>query len=484
MSGIDLVVVVAYVAGVSVLGALLGARSRGLKGYFLGESDVPVWAVMISIVATETSTVTFLSVPGVAYRGNFTYLQLAFGYIIGRVLVTVFLLPAYFRGSILTAYQLLQERFGGPTRTLASLLFLAARSLGDGLRLFLAATVLEHLTGWSTLAAVAVVALATVVYTFLGGMKAVVWTDVIQFCVYILGASGALFILAHKLPGGWPSLIETARAGGKLQLLDFRLDLTLPFTFWAGVVGGMVLNTATHGVDQMMVQRYLAARSRGQAAFALVASGFVVLAQFALFLFIGASLWVFYGAIPAARPLGSDEVFTYFIVHYLPPGMMGLLVAAIFSAAMGSLAGSLNSASATIVNDLYRPLFPQADEKRLMIASRGAVVVWGAVLAVVASFARRLDQSVVVSALTVASFVSGILLGVFLLGLFARRVGQGAALVGVLVGAAAVTFAKFGTPLAWPYFATVGALSVVLAALAASLVLPRTESDSSSAAGV
>ena len=473
MNGIDLVVVVVYIAGVSILGASLGARSRGLKGYFLGESDVPAWAVMISIVATETSTATFLSVPGVAYRGDFTYLQLAFGYIIGRVLVAVFLLPAYFRGSILTAYQLLQERFGGPTRTLASLLFLAARSLGDGLRLFLAATVLEHLTGWSSMAAIAVLALVTVVYTFLGGMKAVVWTDVIQFCVYILGACAALLILARELPGGWPTLIETARQGGKLHLLDFRFDLTRPFTFWAGVLGGMVLNTATHGVDQMMVQRYLAARSQGQAAFALVASGFVVLAQFALFLLIGASLWVFYRALPPAVPLGSDEVFTYFIVHYLPRGMMGLLVAAIFSAAMGTLAGSLNSASATIVNDLYRPLFPAADERRLMFVSRGAVVAWGVVLAFVASQARRLDENVVVSALTVASFVSGILLGVFLLGLFADRVGQGAALVGVLVGAAAVTVAKFATPLAWPYFATVGASSVVLAALAASLVLPR-----------
>ncbi len=477
MSGIDLAVVVVYVTGVSVMGASLGARSQGLKGYFLGESAVPAWAVMISIVATETSTATFLSVPGVAYRGDFTYLQLAFGYVVGRVLVATWLLPAYFQGSILTAYQLLQDRFGGPTRTLASLLFLAARSLGDGLRLFLAATVLEHLTGWSTTAAIAVVAAATVVYTFLGGMKAVVWTDVVQFCVYILGACAALFILAHKLPGGWPSLIETARAGGKFHLLDFRFDLARPFTFWAGLVGGMVLNTATHGVDQMMVQRYLAARSQGQAAFALVASGFVVLAQFALFLFIGASLWVFYRAIPPAASFGSDEVFTYFIVHYLPRGMMGVLVAAIFSAAMGTLAGSLNSASATIVNDLYRPLFPRADEKQLMIVSRGAVAAWGLVLAVVASYARRLDENVVVSALTVASFVSGILLGVFLLGLFARHVGQGAALVGVAAGAAAVTFAKFATPLAWPYFATVGATSVVVTALAVSLLLPRVKSQ-------
>ena len=210
---------------------------------------------MISIVATETSIVTFLSVPGVAYEGDFRFLQLAFGYLLGRVIVATVLLPAYFRGEIFTAYQLLKDRFGGPTRTTASLLFLVARSLGDGLRLFLAATVLEHLTGWSPETAIVAVAAITVVYTFLGGMKAVIWTDVIQFSVYILGALVALTILAGKLPGGWTELFQAARAAGKFRLLDFSFDLTRPYTFWAGLIGGMVLNTATHGADQLMVQR-------------------------------------------------------------------------------------------------------------------------------------------------------------------------------------------------------------------------------------
>ena len=216
MNPIDLAVIAVYVAGCTSLGAWLGSRSQGLKGYFLGESNIPAWAVMISIVATETSTATFLSVPGVAYDGDFTFLQLAFGYLLGRVVVATVLLPAYFRGEIFTAYQLLQDRFGGPTRTTASLLFLVARSLGDGLRLFLAATVLEHLTGWSTEAAIVAVAAITVVYTFLGGMKAVIWTDVIQFSVYILGALVALVILAGKLPGGWTELFQTAGAGGQV----------------------------------------------------------------------------------------------------------------------------------------------------------------------------------------------------------------------------------------------------------------------------
>jgi len=468
------------VAGCTALGAWLGSRSQGLKGYFLGESDVPAWAVMISIVATETSIVTFLSVPGVAYGGDFRFLQLAFGYLIGRVVVATVLLPAYFRGEIFTAYQLLRDRFGGPTRTTASLLFLAARSLGDGLRLFLAATVLEHLTGWTPETAIVAVAAITVVYTFLGGMKAVIWTDVIQFSVYVLGAMLALTILAGKLPGGWAELFRTARDAGKFRLLDFSFDLTQPYTFWAGVLGGMVLNTATHGADQLMVQRYLSARSQRQAAVALVASGFIILAQFAFFLLIGVSLWVFYQVYPPTTGVGSrgvgvgssDQVFTYFIVHYLPTGVLGLLIAALFSAAMGTLAGSLNASASSIVNDLYRPFTGRSDERHLMRVSRLMTVVWGIVLAVVAFGARHLEDNVVNNALAIAGLVSGILLGLFLLGILTRRVGQSAALAGVLAGTAAVSYAKFGTPLAWPWFALVGSSTVFVAGLAASVVVP------------
>jgi solute:Na+ symporter, SSS family len=473
MNPIDLTVIAVYIAGCTALGAWLGSRSQGLKGYFLAESDIPAWAVMISIVATETSIATFLSVPGVAYGGDFTYLQLAFGYILGRMVVATILLPAYFRGKIFTAYQLLQARFGGSTRTTASILFLIARSLGDGLRLFLAATVLKHLTGWSTGEAIVTVAMITVVYTFLGGMKAVIWTDVIQFSVYIVGAIVALMILVGKLPGGWSELLQTARSGEKLRLFDFSFTLTRPFTFWAGLIGGMALNTATHGADQMMVQRYLSARSERQAAVALVASGFVIFAQFALFLFIGVSLWVFYRVFPASDTMiRSDERFTYFIIHYLPTGVLGLVIAAIFSAAMGTLAGSLNSSASTIVNDLYRPFTGQSDERHLLRVGRVMTVVWGGVLTAVAFGAQRLEDNVVNNALAIASFVSGILLGLFLLGILTRRVGQSAALVGVLAGLSAVSVAKFGTSLAWPWFALVGSFTVFAVGVAASFLVP------------
>ena len=365
------------------------------------------------------------------------------------MIVATVLLPAYFRGKILTAYQLLQERFGGPTRTTASVLFLLARSLGDGLRLFLAATVLQHLTGWSTEIAIVTVAAITVVYTFIGGMKAVIWTDVIQFSVYIIGAVVALTILVGRLPGGWAELLQTAGESNKFRLFDFSYDdLTRKYTFWSGLIGGMVLNTATHGADQMMVQRYLSARSQRQAAVALVASGFVILAQFALFLFIGVSLWVFYGVFPPTGGIvRSDEAFTYFIIHYLPTGVLGLVIAAIFSAAMGTLAGSLNSSASTIVNDLYRPFTGLSDERHLMKVARLMTVAWGVLLTLVALGAsparqccgQRLDHRILRLRHPARAVPAGNL---------DQPCRTVASLVGVIAGLAAVSFAKL--ELYWP----------------------------------
>jgi len=475
MHPIDVAVIVVYILGCTALGGWIGGKGdQGLKGYFLGERNMPVWAVMISIVATETSTVTFLSVPGEAYKagGNFEFLQLPMGYIVGRMIVSALLLPSYFKGQIETAYQVLGNRFGQATRRTASTLFLVTRNLADGLRLFLAATVLSIVTGWPILYAIVAVEAATIVYTYLGGVKAVIWADVLQFTVYIFGALIALYILVGKLPGGWDQLMGTARAEGKFHTFDFAFDWTKPYTFWAGVFGGMVLNTATHGADQMMVQRYLAARSQKQAAGALIASGFVVLAQFALFLFIGVALSVFFGQFPPATPPKSDAAFSQFIVDYLPTGIKGMVVAAIFASAMGVLSGSLNASASTLINDLYRPISGDEDERRLMRLSRLATIGFGVVQASVAWWATGLESSVVSNALAIAGFTTGILLGLFLLGNLTKDVGQGAALAGLAAGTAAVTYAKFGTPLAWPWFALVGSATTFLVGLAAGRIFP------------
>jgi len=308
-------------------------------------------------------------------------------------------------------------------------------------------------------------------------MKAVVWIDVIQFTIYILGALVALGILVHLLPGGLVKLLEYGARHGKFRMFNFAPDLTAPYTFWAGLFGGMVLNTATHGADQLMVQRYLSARSQWQAAAALVSSGVVIFAQFALFLMIGVALDAFYQAHPPAARLGPDDVFAYFLVHYLPVGVTGLIIAAIFSAAMGTLSGSLNAAAATTVNDLYRPLTGRADESHLMRVSRALTALWGLVLMMTALAATRLQDNVVNNTLAIASFTTGIVLGLFLLGVLTSRVGEPPALVGLVAGVLAVSCAKFATPLAWPWFALVGSATVFLVGLAASVILPSTASS-------
>ena len=474
MQSLDFAVLILYIVGCTVLGARIGAGSgaKGLKGYFLGEGDIPAWAVMISIVATETSAVTFLSVPGNATKGDMTFLQLAFGYILARYVVTYLLLPAYFKKQIYTAYQVLEIRFGGATQKAAAVLFLVTRTLASGLRMFLAAVVLRAITDWSLPVSIGVIGVSTIAYTFSGGIKAVVWIDVLQFAVYLLAAGVALGILLGEVPGGWSEIWRRGSAAGKFRVINLGFDgvgmpanleqaarafygmLTQTYTFWAGLIGGLVLDTATHGADQMMVQRYLTARSERSAGRALIASGFVILAQFALFLSIGVGLWVLYQDQPPDHVLKRpDEFFPYFIVHYMPVGVRGLVIAAVFSVTMSTVSGALSASASSSVNDLYRPLFPGTGEARLLAISRGMTAFWGVVQMGVALAAEGLSGSVVDNALSVASFVTGLLLGLFLLGLWTRDVGQRSAFVGLLAGTLGVSAVKFLTSVAYPWYA-------------------------------
>jgi SSS family transporter len=469
---IDLVIIAAYVVGCTILGARLGASAGGgLKGYFLGESNIPAWAVMISIVATETSAVTFLSVPGIAYRGDMTFLQLAIGYILARIAVARLLMPAYFKGEIYTAYQVLALRFGGATQKAASVLFLVTRTLGSGLRLFLAARVLEYITGWQLPVSILVIGTSTLVYTYLGGLKGVIWADVLQFAVYMLGAGVALVVLGRAVPGGWAAVFEQAGAAGKFRVFNFDTTLTVPYTFWAGAIGAMVLDMGTHGADQMMVQRYLSARSQRQASGALIVSGFVILVQFAVFLLLGAGIWTLYQGTPPAVLPQKDQEFASFIIAYLPTGVLGLVIAAVFSVTMSTVSGALSASASSTINDLYRPLFPDTSEAKLLRLSKVLTLAWGVAQVGVAFGAIGMTQAVIDNALAIASFVTGILLGLFLLALLTARVGQRAAFVGMLAGLAAVSACAFGTRLAYPWYAVVGSATVYAVGLLASLVL-------------
>ncbi|MDP1572109.1 MAG: sodium:solute symporter [Vicinamibacterales bacterium] len=484
---LDLVVLAVYLAAIVAFGAYFSRSQRTTRDYFLSGKTLPWWAIMGSIVATETSTVTFISIPGFAYATNFTFLQLVVGYLIGRLVVSTLLLPGYFRGELVTAYQLLGERFGAAVKRLVSGVFVVTRSLADGFRLFatglvLAAALLATphaealVRGWLPGAdptyvvlvlAVTVIGLATIAYTYFGGMTAVIWTDVIQLAVYMGGALVAMGVLLAQIPGGWAEVREVGGAAGRFTLLDFTFDLTRGYTFWSGVIGGAFLTTATHGTDQMMVQRYLCARTEADARKALLWSGVAVFVQFVVFLLIGAMLFVYYtqhapGEIASFTRDGrvqTDRIFPYFIVNHLPPGVVGLVLAAIFAAAMSTLSSSLNSSSAAIVNDFYQPATAgRRDEAHYLSVSRVLTLTFGLVQMGIAVAAISFSSRVVDEVLGIASFTNGIILGVFLLGT-CTRVAQPAAFAGILGGSAVMLGVKLGTLVSWQWYVLIGSLT-------------------------
>ena len=357
-----LIAIAVYLAGINVLGAVLGRGQRDAKDYFLGSHAIPWWAVMASIVATETSALTFLSIPGDAYRTGFTFLQLAFGYLLGRIAVSALLLPGYFQGEITTAYALLERRFGVGARRFASLIFMVTRVLAASVRLAVPAIPIALILGVPVWVAILILAAATALYTFLGGLKAVIWIDLIQVVVYLSGAVMALWALLSAFGGGFGGFEEILRKcaeqGRPVHLFNLSRNLSEPYTLWAGVIGGAVLAMASHGADQLIVQRLLACRGLRDAQKALVGSGILVILQFCLFLGVGVGLFAFYGG-RAVGPGGfatSDEIFPSFIVGHLPPFISAYLIAGIFSAAMCSESSALNSLASALSLDIVAPL--------------------------------------------------------------------------------------------------------------------------------
>lgn len=472
---LDAAILVAYLAGVVLLGLWIGRGTRDFADYIVAGRNRPWWLILFSIVATETSTVTFLSIPGFAFSRDVTWLQIAFGFVIGRFVVAYLFLPRYFEGKLFTAYEVLDRRFGGATKQTASVLFIVTRSLADGLRLFLSSIVLQEMTGLALHWSVVIIGATTILYTFFGGIRAVLWTDLVQFAVYMGGAALALTILLGRLPGGWGQLVAIGGDAGKLRVFDLGLDFSNPYGLWAGLLGGVFVTLGSHGVDQMLVQRYLCAESLKAARRAVWMSGFVVWAQFAFFLIIGVGLFAFYELFPPAAAFErADRVFARFILDEMPTGLVGVLLGAVFAAAMSTLSSSLNSCATAAVNDLYVPWkggeVPAAHKLRV---TRMLTVVFGGVQIAVGIAGQWVKQSVVASVLGVAGFTIGIVLGIFFLGIFTQRVGQRAALTGLVVGLAFMSWVFFATDLAWTWYALVGSGVTFAVGLAASYLWPR-----------
>jgi SSS family solute:Na+ symporter len=464
VGSIDLGILALYLAGVVLLGLWIGRHAGSVSDYVVGGRNRPWWLILFSIVATETSTVTFLSIPGFAYSRDMTWLQIPLGFLLGRFVVVFLLLPQYFTGSFYTAYDVLHERFGGAARRAASALFITTRSLADGLRLFLSSIVLQEMTGIPLHWAVIAMGVATIVYTFFGGIRAVLVTDLVQFVIYIGGAIVALLLIVERIPGGWEQMMAIGGEAGKLRVFDLSIDWSNPYGLWAGLIGGLFITLGSHGVDQMMVQRYLCARNLKDAQRALWVGGFVVVAQFALFLLIGVALFAFYQVFPPEAAFERpDRVFARFILDEIPVGVLGILLGAIFAAAMSTLSSSLNSCATAAANDFIftgKGSSTSADKQLIQIAV-GIAGQW-------------VKASVVSSVLGIAAFTTGIVLGVFFLGIFAQRVGERAALAGLVIGLSCMSLIFFKTTLAWPWFALVGSAITFSAGLGASYIWPRT----------
>ncbi|MCA9229318.1 MAG: sodium:solute symporter [Planctomycetales bacterium] len=465
---IDFLIVIGYLGGVLAFGLWVGRGQRSTVDYFLGGRSLPWWALLLSIVATETSTVTFLSIPGYAFaqNGDLRFLQITLGYIVGRLLVVFILLPLYFSGSNFTSYQVLENRFGTTSRRATSLLFLVTRNLSDALRLFLSALALQQAIGIGITSCVVGLGVFTIAYTVFGGVKSVVWNDCIQFLIYMVGAIAALGVIFSLLPEGFEQFWQFSQEQGKLRIFDFDPSLTKrSMTFWAGLIGGMFLTGATHGTDQLMVQRYLSAKSQRGAGWAVALSGLIVCAQFALFLLIGAALACFYDAFPPVVPFGEadgDRVFSHFIVNSLPQGLVGLTLAAVFAAAMSTLSSSLNSSATALVNDIYLPLAERelspAEQLRV---SRMATIGFGILQIAIAilSYHLGVTQGTVGKVLAIAGFALGPMLGLYFLAVFTPRVAQQSALVGFFVGLAVLSWIFIATNLHWAWYAAVGSIS-------------------------
>lgn len=495
MQTLDLIIIFGYLIGITLFGIFYAGKQETTEDYFVGDRNVPWWAIAASIVATETSTITFISVPGVAFArgGNFEFLQVVFGYLCGRVVISLLFIPLYFKGELQTVYQLLGDRFGTKVKMLASALFVVMRNIADGIRLLLTAFVLAAVyvafqpdasSETVVVGSIILLGLVMIVFTFFGGMEAVIWIEVVQLAIYIGGAVAAAVVLINNIDGGFSNAVALGEQFQKFKIFDFNLDFTKTYTFWSGLLGGCFLTMSTHGTDQYLVQRYLCTDKASRASLALLSSGAVILGQFIGFLFIGVLLFAFYApfnspeyaqagiagsSIPATFPFsGGDKVFPDFITKFMPTGLSGLVVAAIFAAALSS---SLNSIAATAVNDLYKPFAKDKSDKHLLKFSGVLTVIVGIIQIVIAIAFMKTASSALNLALSVASLINGPILGVFLVGTFLKKAKENHALIGMAASICLMLYILLGTKIAWTWYALIGSLTTFSVAFLASLII-------------
>ncbi len=464
-STIDYIIIGCYLIGIAVYGIVSGGRQKSVKDYFLGSTKVPWWAVCFSIVAAETSTLTFISIPGLAYATNLNFLQVTFGYLIGRIVVAFVFLPAYNKGELTTAYSYLENRFGIKTRSFASIVFLFTRTAADGVRLFATAIPLKLMLDINYPVAIVIIAIVSLVYTYTGGVKGIIWVDVVQMFIYIGGAVIAAFFLVYLIPGGINTVFSAAEVSGKLSIFNFGFENGIsgffqqPYTLIGGLIGGAFLSMASHGTDQLIVQRLLTTKDLKASQKAIIGSGVIVVIQFFIFLLVGVMLYAYYG------PTGmkTDEIFPFFIIKQLPAGITGIIIAGLFAAAMSTLAGSMSSLSSSTVLDLYMPLTAsRKDEQSKLKLSRYITVFWAVMLILAAVFFMNSSTAVVELALSISSFTYGGLLGTFLLGILVKKARQEDALAAFMAGIFIMITVISLKIVAWTWFTIIGVAATLI----------------------
>jgi len=462
---LDYIIIIAYLVGIALFGIISGGKQKSVKDYFLGSTKVPWWAVCFSIVAAETSTLTFISIPGLAYAANLNFLQVTFGYLLGRIVVALLFLPAYSKGELKTAYSFLETRFGGKTRSFASIVFLFTRTAADGVRLFATAIPLKLMLNIDYPLAIIIIALVTLIYTYTGGVKGVIWVDAVQMFIYLGGAIIAAIFLINLLPEGWVSVVNAAAENSKFQIFNLGFNngisgfFAQPYTLIGGILGGAFLSMASHGTDQLIVQRLLTTKNLKDGQKAIIGSGVIVIIQFAIFLILGVMLYAYYGKIDV-KP---DEIFPMFIIKVLPPGITGIIIAGLFAAAMSTLAGSISSLSSSTMIDLYLPFLGKADnEKNELRISRLFTIMWASLLVGAALFFMESPRAVVELALSIASFTYGGLLGTFLLGILIKKAKQEDALAGFVAGIFIMIAVISLKLVAWTWYTLIGVIATLL----------------------
>ncbi len=485
---LDTFILLAYLIGISWFGIKIAGKQTSTKDYFLGGRKIPWPVVCLSIVATETSALTFISIPGLAYVTNLNFLQITLGYFLGRIIVAWIILPAYFKGEIGTAYSYLSGRFGATMKNLASGVFMITRLAADGVRVFATAIPLALIlqgtflagslsTGQMYIGAIIIIALVTYSYTFVGGLKSVVWMEMIQLFIYLSGAVAAIIVLGKNLDGGLQGGIAKALAAGKYQLFDlsfhngFKGFFSTPYTLIASILGGAFLSMASHGIDQLIIQRLIATGSLQASRKALVTTGGIIIVQFALFLFIGSLLFVFYGG----ATITPDEVFPKFIIEEMPQGLSGFIIAALFAAAMSTLSSSLTALGSATMYDYIIPYYKKLKPSNEILISRLITSIWSILLAGSAIFFMTSAQAVVELALSIASFTYGGLLGAFILGVLFKKPQLKHAIPAFLTGIIVMTYIILFTQIAWTWYTLIGTLVTVLTGLMLTVLWRKKE---------